>query len=45
METGTDLYVVVYNALSTSRNEVMAIPVSRDATFEVFNVETNAKGW
>mmetsp|Transcript_35433 Transcript_35433/g.82180 ORF Transcript_35433/g.82180 Transcript_35433/m.82180 type:complete len:513 (-) Transcript_35433:227-1765(-) len=43
METGTDLYVVVYNALSTSRNEVMAIPVSRDATFEVFNVETNAK--
>jgi len=35
---GTDVYVVAYNALSRSREEVMSVPVARDATYEVYNI-------
>lgn len=35
MKNGTDIYLVAYNALSSSRQEVLAIPVSSDATYEV----------
>lgn len=38
-EIGTDIFVVAYNALSRSRQEVVSIPVSSDATYEVFNLK------
>lgn len=37
---GTDLYVVVYNALSTVRREYVSFPVSEDATYEITDVHT-----
>ncbi len=39
LELGTDIYVVAYNALTTlNREEVVAIPVSLDATYEVYSI-------
>ena len=32
------MYVVAYNALSRSREEVMSVPVASDATYEVYNI-------
>lgn len=39
LDLGTDIYVVAYNALATpNREEVLAVPVSRDASYEVYSV-------
>jgi len=39
LNMGTDVYVVAYNALVQSREEIMSVPVSRDASFEVQSVQ------
>lgn len=39
LNVGTNIYVVAYNALaSQNREEVLAVPVSRDASYEVYSV-------
>ena len=39
-DTGYDIYVAPYNALPSSRSEVLSIPVTKDATYRVLNTAT-----
>eukprot|EP00591_Stephanopyxis_turris_P017428 CAMPEP_0195539222 /NCGR_PEP_ID=MMETSP0794_2-20130614/49941_1 /TAXON_ID=515487 /ORGANISM="Stephanopyxis turris, Strain CCMP 815" /LENGTH=1047 /DNA_ID=CAMNT_0040673245 /DNA_START=100 /DNA_END=3243 /DNA_ORIENTATION=+ len=39
IDFGTDLYVVAYNALSSSREEIISVPVAADATYVVYRVD------
>jgi len=43
LELGTDIFIVAYNALASSRSDVVGVPVSIDASYRVWNLMTNAE--